>query len=281
MQERKITNELITEFEMYLYEEERSGNTIEKYMRDIRFFREWLQDRNIDKSVVIEYKKELCERYAVKSVNSMLSSINAFFIFMGWYDLKVKTLKIQRRIFADKSKELSKTEYERLLAAAKNKNNERLYYLMQTIASTGLRVSEIKYVTCEAVRQGQAVINCKGKIRQIFLPKKLCQMLKEYIKSRNIKSGAVFVSKNSRPLDRSNIWKMLKDLCKSAGVSKDKVFPHNFRHLFARTFYSLQKDIVRLADILGHSNIETTRIYTMESGTEHIKQLQKLGLLRC
>ena len=281
MQERKITNELITEFEMYLYEEERSGNTIEKYMRDIRFFREWLQDRNIDKSVVIEYKKELCERYATKSVNSMLSSINAFFIFMGWYDLKVKTLKIQRRIFADKSKELSKTEYERLLAAAKNKNNERLYYLMQTIASTGLRVSEIKYVTCEAVRQGQAVINCKGKIRQIFLPKKLCQMLKEYIKSRNIKSGAVFVSKNSRPLDRSNIWKMLKDLCKSAGVSKDKVFPHNFRHLFARTFYSLQKDIVRLADILGHSNIETTRIYTMESGTEHIKQLQKLGLLRC
>lgn len=281
MQERKITNELITEFEMYLYEEERSGNTIEKYMRDVRFFREWLQDRNIDKSVVIEYKKELCERYAIKSVNSMLSSINAFFIFMGWYDLKVKTLKIQRRIFADKSKELSKTEYERLLAAAKNKNNERLYYLMQTIASTGLRVSEIKYVTCEAVRQGQAVINCKGKIRQIFLPKKLCQMLKEYIKSRNIKSGAVFVSKNSRPLDRSNIWKMLKDLCKSAGVSKDKVFPHNFRHLFARTFYSLQKDIVRLADILGHSNIETTRIYTMESGTEHIKQLQKLGLLRC
>ena len=281
MKERKIINELITEFEMYLYEEERSGNTIEKYMRDIRFFREWLQDRNIDKSVVIEYKKELCERYAVKSVNSMLSSINAFFIFMGWYDLKVKTLKIQRRIFADKSKELSKTEYERLLAAAKNKNNERLYYLMQTIASTGLRVSEIKYVTCEAVRQGQAVINCKGKIRQIFLPKKLCQMLKEYIKSRNIKSGAVFVSKNGRPLDRSNIWKMLKDLCKSAGVSKDKVFPHNFRHLFARTFYSLQKDIVRLADILGHSNIETTRIYTMESGTEHIKQLQKLGLLRC
>ena len=281
MGEKNVTKELINNFKIYLYEEERSDNTIEKYMRDIRFFREWLQGRSIDKSLVIEYKKELCERYAAKSVNSMLSSINAFFTFMGWYDLKVKTLKIQRRIFADKSKELSKTEYERLLAAAKNKNNERLYYLMQTIASTGLRVSEIKYVTCEAVRQGQAVINCKGKIRQIFLPKKLCQMLKEYIKSRNIKSGAVFVSKNGRPLDRSNIWKMLKDLCKSAGVSKDKVFPHNFRHLFARTFYSLQKDIVRLADILGHSNIETTRIYTMESGAEHRKLLQKLGLLRC
>lgn len=276
-----ITNELINNFRIYLYEEERSDNTIEKYMRDIRFFREWLQDRSIDKSIVIEYKKELCERYAIKSVNSMLSSINAFFVFMGWYDLKVKTLKIQRRIFADKSKELSKSDYERLLIAAKNKKNERLYYLMQTIAGTGLRVSEIKYVTCEAVRQGQSVINCKGKIRQIFLPKKLCQMLKKYVKSQNIKSGSVFVTRSGRPLDRYAIWKMLKDLCESAGVSKDKVFPHNFRHLFARTFYSLQKDIVRLADILGHSSVETTRLYTMESGTEHIKQLQKLGLLIC
>lgn len=279
--EKIITNELINNFKIYLYEGERSDNTIEKYMRDIRFFREWLQGRNIDKSVVIEYKKELCKRYAVKSVNSMLSSINTFFAFMGWYDLKVKTLKIQRRIFADKSKELSKVEYERLLIAAKNKKNERLYYLMQTIASTGLRVSEIKYVTCEAVRQGQAVIVCKGKIRQIFLPKKLCQMLKTYIKSRNIKSGSVFITRSGKPLDRCAIWKMLKDLCESDGVSKDKVFPHNFRHLFARTFYSLQKDIVRLADILGHSSVETTRLYTMESGTEHIKQLQKLGLLRC
>ena len=279
--EKIITNELINNFKIYLYEEERSDNTIEKYMRDIRFFREWLQCRCIDKPVVIEYKKELCQRYAVKSVNSMLSSINAFFVFMGWYDLKVKTLKIQRRIFADKSKKLSKTEYERLLDMAKDKKNERLYYLMQTIASTGLRVSEIKNVTCEAVRQGQAVINCKGKIRQIFLPKKLCQMLKGYIKSRNIRSGSVFITRSGKPLDRCAIWKMLKDLCESAGVSKDKVFPHNFRHLFARTFYSLQKDIVRLADILGHSSVETTRLYTMESGTEHIKQLQKLGLLRC
>ena len=279
--EKIITNELINNFKIYLYEGERSDNTIEKYMRDIRFFREWLQDRNIDKSVVIEYKKEICNRYAVKSINSMLSSINAFFVFMGWYELKIKTLKIQRRIFADKSKELSKAEYERLLIAAKDKKNERLYYLMQTIASTGLRVSEIKYVTCEAVRQGQAIIDCKGKIRQIFLPKKLCQMLKGYIKSRNIKSGSVFITRSGKPLDRCAIWKMLKDLCESAGVSKDKVFPHNFRHLFARTFYSLQKDIVRLADILGHSSVETTRLYTMESGTEHIKQLQKLGLLRC
>ena len=152
---------------------------------------------------------------------------------------------------------------------------------MQTMAGTGLRVSEIKFVTCDAVRKGQAVINCKGKIREIFLPKKLCKMLSTYMKRQNIRSGPVFVSKNGKPLDRSNIWKMLKDLCESAGVSKDKVFPHNFRHLFARTFYSLQKDIVRLSDILGHSSVETTRIYTMESGTEHKKQLQKLGLLLC
>ena len=278
---KTITDEVIKRFELYLYEEEKSGNTVEKYMSDIRIFREWLQDRNIDKSVVIEYKKELCGKYAVKSVNSMLSSINAFFVFTGWYDLKVKTLKIQRRIFADKSKELSKPEYERLLNAAKDKKNERLYYLMQTIASTGIRVSEIKYITCEAVKAGQAVINCKGKIRQIFLPNKLCRMLKKYIKYQNIKGGSVFITRSGKPLDRCAIWKMLKGLCKSAGVAKDKVFPHNLRHLFARTFYSLQKDIVRLADILGHSSIETTRIYTMENGTEHIKQLQKLGLLQC
>ena len=281
MKERIITNEIVNNFKLYLYEEEQSDNTIEKYMRDIRLFRDWLNSRSIDKSVVIEYKKELCSRYAMKSVNSMLSSINAFFAFMGWYDLKVKTLKIQRRIFADREKELTKAEYERLLIAAKDKKNERLYYLMQTIASTGLRVSEIKYVTCEAVKSGQAVINCKGKIRQIFLPKQLCKMLKEYIKTQNIKSGPVFISKTGKPLDRSNIWKMLKSLCETAGVSKDKVFPHNFRHLFARTFYSLQKDIVRLADILGHSSIETTRIYTIESGEEHKKLIQKLGLLRC
>lgn len=278
---KNITNEIIKNFENYLYEEERSDNTIEKYMRDVRFFREWLGDKEFDKSVVLAYKKELCERYAPKSVNSILSSLNALFMYMNWYDLKVKALKIQRRIFADKEKELTKAEYERLLTAAKNKKNERLYYLMQTIASTGLRVSEIKYITCEAVKIGQAIINCKGKIRQIFLPKKLCKMLKGYIKERNIKSGAVFVSRSGNPLDRHMVWKLLKSLCDTANVSKDKVFPHNLRHLFARTFYSLQKDIVRLADILGHSSVETTRIYTMESGTEHIKLIQKLGLLRC
>ncbi len=281
MYKRAITSDMCHRFTLFLYEEERSENTIEKYMRDIRIFREWLQGRPTDKSLVIEYKKALCEKYATKSVNSMLSSVNAFFSFMGWHELKIKTLKIQKRIFTDKSKELTKSEYERLLTAAKERKNERLYYLMQTMASTGLRVSEIRFVTCEAVRKGQAVIHGKGKIRQLFLPKKLCRMLTAYIKFRHITSGPVFVTQTGKPLNRSNIWKMLKTLCEIAGVSKEKVFPHNFRHLFARTFYSLQKDIVRLADILGHSSIETTRIYTIESGEEHIRQLQRLGLLHC
>ena len=262
---KNITDETVNKFRLYLYEEEKSENTIEKYMRDIRFFREWLGTRRADKTAVLEYKKELCGRYAPKSVNSVLSSLNALFAYMDRYDLKIKTLKIQRRIFADKEKELTKAEYERLLTAAKDKQNERLYYLMQTIASTGLRVSEIKYVTCEAVEKEQATISCKGKIRQIFLPRKLCKLLKEYIKKQNIISGAVFVSRNGKPLNRSNIWKMLKNLCDTADVSKSKVFPHNLRHLFARTYYSIEKDIVRLADILGHSSVNTTRIYTMEA----------------
>lgn len=195
--------------------------------------------------------------------------------------MKVKTLKTQCKIFADKSKELTKTEYERLLTAAKDRKNEKLYYLIQTIASTGLRVSEIKFIRFEAIKRRQAIINCKGKIRQVFLPKKLCIILQKYALKQGIKSGSIFVTRTGTPLDRSNMWRMLKELCESAGVSKEKVFPHNFRHLFARTYYSLQKDIVRLADILGHSNINNTRIYTAESGTEHTKQLQKLGLLRC
>ncbi len=278
---KKLTNEMIKDFKLYLYEEEKSDNTIEKYMRDIRFFMEWLKGCEFDKSVVLEYKRELIEKYAPASVNSMLSSLNALFLYLNWYDMKVKTLKIQRQLFASKDKELTKAEYERLLTAAKHKNNEQLYYLMQTIASTGIRISELSAISVEAVKQGQATINCKGKLRQVFLPKALCKMLKDYIRKRNIKSGSVFVTRTGKPLDRCRVWKLLKDLCESANVSKDKVFPHNFRHLFARTFYSLQKDIVRLADILGHSSVNTTRLYTIESGIEHRKQLQKLGLLRC
>jgi len=278
---RKITNELIQIFKEYLIDEEKSAATLDKYIRDITAFMHWSNSQELSKSLVLEYKQEIIEKYAPASVNSIISSLNSFFSYNEWYDLKVKALKIQKQIFTNKDKELTKTEYERLLKAAKSKNNQRLYYLMQTICSSGLRVSELRFITTDAVRCGQATINCKGKMRIVILPKQLCKMLKDYIKENNIKSGSVFVSKNGKPLDRSNIWSDMKKLCESAGVSKDKVFPHNLRHLFARTYYSIQKDVVRLADILGHSNVNTTRIYTMETGEIHRRQIQKLGLLRC
>ncbi len=278
---RKITNELIESFKNYLIEEEKSENTIEKYIRDITFFMAWLCSQEVTKILALEYKKELCKKYAPASVNAAISSLNSFFAYMEWHDIRIKALKIQRQIFSNKDKELTKAEYERLLTVAKSKKNERLYYLIQTIASTGIRVSELRYITTSAVHLGQAVINCKGKMRIVILPKELCKMLKGYIRENNIKNGSVFVSCTGKPLDRSYIWKMLKALCEVAGVSKNKVFPHNFRHLFARTYYRLQKDIVRLADILGHSSVNTTRIYTIETGEVHRRQIQKLGLLRC
>jgi len=278
---KNLTTDLINQFKNYLISEEKSKATLEKYIRDITTFMLWLNGRSVDKIVVIEYKRSIMEMYAPASVNSMLSSINSFFIYMEWYECKVKTIKIQKQIFANKEKELTKCEYEKLLKAAKSKNNEKLYLLMQTICGTGIRVSELRYITTEAVTKGQAVINCKGKMRLVMLPDQLCKALKRYMKEQGIMNGSVFVSKNGRQLDRSNIWKMLKSLCETAGVSKDKVFPHNLRHLFARTYYSIEKDVVRLADILGHSSVNTTRIYTMETGEVHRMQIQRLGLLLC
>ncbi len=278
---RTITKEMLENYKSHLINEEKAIATIEKYVRDVAEFAEWLGVKVLEKSIVLAYKARLIEEYAPTSVNAALSSLNSFFTHMEWYDLRVKNLKIQKQIFASTDKELTKAEYERLLSASKDKKNERLYLLMQTICSTGIRVSEVRFITVEAVNRGIAEINCKGKRRQVFLPKQLCQILRRYIKEQKIKSGAIFVTKNGNPLDRSNIWSDMKKLCKAANVSEKKVFPHNLRHLFARTYYSLQKDIVRLADILGHSSVNTTRIYTMESGEIHRKQIQKLGLLLC
>ena len=275
-----ITNALIEEFRNYLTEEEKSPATLEKYIRDVTGFFEWLSDCEITKKTVLSYKEHLTELYAPASVNSILSSLNSFFEFNEHHELKVKMLKIQKQIFAERNKELTKTEYERLLDAAKEKNNRRLYYLMQTICASGIRVSELKAVTIEAVRERKATIRCKGKMRVVILPKDLCKLLKDYAKEQKISSGPVFITKTGKPLDRHAIWKMMKALCQSAGVDREKVFPHNLRHLFARTYYSIQKDIVRLADILGHSSVNTTRIYTMETGDVHRRQIQKLGLLR-
>ena len=278
---KNITQKLIEKFKMFLISEEKSEATVEKYIRDICTFSEWIYGRNVDKTTVLEYKAYLVENYKPASVNSVLSSLNSFFTYNEWYDCKVKSLKIQKQIFASKDKELTKAEYERLLDAAKSKKNERLYLLMQTICSTGIRVSELRFITVAAVNIGVANINCKGKLRQVFLPKALCKVLARYIREQKITSGSVFVSRTGKPLDRSNIWSDMKKLSESAGVSKDKVFPHNLRHLFARTYYSLQKEIVRLADILGHSSVNTTRIYTMETGEVHKRHIEKLGLLKC
>lgn len=275
-----ITRELIEKFRHYLIEEEKSSATLEKYVRDLTVFSTWLARGELDKITVLRYKEHLTINYAPASVNSVLSSLNSFFEYNDWHCLKVKMLKIQKQIFAERSKELSKYEYERLLTAAKDKKNERLYYLMQTICSSGIRVSELSAITVEAVKVRRATINCKGKLRIVILPKDLCKILSEYAKGKKITSGPVFVTRTGKPLDRSTIWKMMKALCESASVDREKVFPHNLRHLFARTYYSIQKDIVRLADILGHSSINTTRIYTKETGDVHRRQIQKLGLLR-
>lgn len=276
-----ITKKSIMEFRSYLISEEKSASTLEKYIRDICSFAEWANEKALTKEMVLEYKQLLISKYAPASVNSMLSSINSFFSYKEWYDLRVKALKIQKQLFSDKEKELTKEEYTKLLKAAEKTSNIQLNLLMQTICCTGIRVSELQSITVEAVKNRQAIVNNKGKMRIIIIPDVLCKMLMKYIKEKNIKSGAIFITKTGKPLNRSNIWRLMKKLCETAGVSRDKVFPHNLRHLFARTHYSMQKDIVRLADVLGHSSINTTRIYTMETGEIHRQQIQKLGLLRC
>lgn len=270
--------EKILEFKSELYKKERSRATAEKYIRDVKAF---LSETKypITKESVLKYKEYLCENYLPRSVNSMLSAVNAYLDFIGKGDCKVKAVKVQKRTFSDSEKELSRNEYERLLEAAKSK--PRLYFILQTICSTGIRVSELKFITVEALRRGYAEIDLKGKNRTILIPNKLCKALLKYAKAKKIGNGSVFVTKTGKPLDRSNIWADMKKLCKKACVDKKKVFPHNLRHLFARVYYSKEKDIVRLADILGHSSINTTRIYTMESGDIHRRQIEMLGLLKC
>lgn len=279
MTEKLLTLDEIENYKNHLIKEEKSKATIQKYIRDIKKFYVFLDnDKTLDKQKLIDYKDILMQEYKETSINSILISIHSFFKFIGLNNCDVKLLKIQKKSFIENEKELSKDEYRRLLTAAQHKKNERLYMLIQTICTTGIRVSEHKYVTVEALKEKKAVINNKGKIRCIFFPKKLRKQLLAYCDSHKIRSGAVFVTKNGKALDRSNIWKDMKKLCEEANVDRTKVFPHNLRHLFAFTFYSIEKDIVRLADILGHSSIETTRIYTMTSMDECERTFSKLEL---
>ena len=273
-----ISAELVEKFAGYHVSAERSAATTEKYCRDVSAFSLWLNGRLPDRKSVMEYKAVLLGKYRHTSVNSVISSLNSFFGFCGRDDLKIRSVRIQKQIFSDSSRELTKAEYEKLLTVARERGNRRLCLLMQTVCALGIRVSELKYVTVQATERMAAEVHGKGKLRTVLIPKGLCAELKKYAENNGITKGAVFVTRRGKILDRSNIWADMKKLGAAAGIPATKVFPHNLRHLFARTYYSMEKDIVRLADILGHSSVNTTRIYTMESGDVHRHQIQRLGL---
>lgn len=278
MADRILSHQQLNLFREYLIREEKSVATVEKYLRDAGAFLAYSIGQSISKELTVSYKQFLQERgYAIRSINSMLASINSLLDFLNWSDCKVKNLRCQRQIYCAEEKELTKAEYLRLLEASKNQ--EQLNLVIQTICSTGIRVSELKYFTVQAIRRGEVTVRCKNKTRTILVPGKLKKLLLNYAKERRIHSGTIFISRNGKPLDRSNIWLQMKRLCHAAKVNPSKVFPHNLRKLFARTFYGIEKDIAKLADILGHSSIDTTRIYIMTTGTEHRRKIERLGLV--
>ena len=275
-----IQRKEMEKFQAYLQERECSGATVVKYMHDVGVLATFCDGQIKDKGTLIAFKKDLqAKDYAAASINSMLAAVNRFLDFAGFPMWKLRFLKVQRTIFSAKERELTRQDYEKLLKAARVEGDERLELLVQTIAATGIRVSEVRAVTVESLRRRQAVINNKGKIRMILLPKKLCRDLESYCRKRGIRQGPVFVTRTGRPMDRSNVWKMMKRLALLAKVEPAKVFPHNLRHLFARTYYKVYKDIVRLADILGHASIDTTRIYTTRTSIEQQRQIERLPLL--
>lgn len=274
-----LTSKEIEKFRNYLREEEKSENTLEKYIRDVTAFSAFC-DGAITKDAVIAYKQNLIDNgYAVRSINSMLASLNSLFSFLGWYELRVKSLKVQQQVFCPEEKELTKAEYMRLVKTAKQKGNERLNLILQTICGTGIRVSELQFITVEAVKRSKAVVSLKGKTRTVFIVKELQKKLLRYAAEQGIKSGTVFITRTGKPISRTNIWREMKNLCVEAEVNPEKVFPHNLRHLFARVFYGIEKDIAKLADILGHSSINTTRIYIISTGTEHRQRMERMRLI--
>ena len=280
MKGRILTEKIIGDFSCCLKSEEKSENTLEKYLRDVRAFAAYLGGAAVTKETVIAYKnKLLSENYAVRSINSMLASLNSLFSFLGWTDCRVKSIKLQQQIYCSEEKELTKAEYIQLVHTAKQKGNERLNLLIQTICGTGIRVSELQYITVEAAKCGQAVVSLKGKTRSVFIVKELQKKLLCYVAEQKITSGAIFITRSGRPMSRTNIWREMKGLCEQAGVNPQKVFPHNLRHLFARVFYGIEKDIAKLADILGHSNINTTRIYIISTGDEHRRRMEHMRLI--
>lgn len=280
MKGRILTENQIAAFAVFLKSEEKSENTIEKYIRDVRTFSDYADETEITKETVIAYKNRLLsDNYATRSINSMLASINSLLTFLGWADLKVKSIKLQRQIYCPEEKELTKAEYMRLVNTAKQKGNERLNLLLQTICGTGIRVSELQYITVEAAKCGEAVVSLKGKTRSVFIVRELQKKLLCYAAEQRITSGAIFTTRTGKPMSCTNIWREMKSLCAQARVNPQKVFSHNLRHLFARTFYGIEKDIAKLADILGHSSINTTRIYIISTGNEHRQRMENMRLI--
>lgn len=281
----KITETTLSDFGGFLIGQERCSSTAEKYVRDVKAFLNWRscfcrEEDRLNRQQSIDWKEFLLEKgYAPVTINSMLSSVNSFFTFLGREDCRVTLLRIQKKVFRDKEKELTRGEYEKLLEAARRAGKRRLCLLMECIGNTGIRVSEVRYITVEAAKAGRTDISLKGKIRTILIQKKLCRKLLEYAKNRGIQTGCIFQSKTGEELSRKQIWKDMKSLCRNAGVLPQKVFPHNLRHLFAVVFYRVSRDIVKLADVLGHSSIETTRIYLLTTGEEHLRQMEKMCML--
>ena len=269
----------LSDFARQLQEDERSPATIENYLRHIRAFAAWAGGQADTKDLATQWKEHLISQYRPGTVNTMLVSLNRFFAFLGWHDCQVKTLRIQRRLFREESKELTRAEYERLVSAAQASGRERLVLLLETICSTGIRVSEVKYITVEALKLGKAEISLKGKIRTILLPNKLCRKLLKYAKKQRTASGEVFLTRNGTSLSGKQIWAEMKSVCEKARVAASKVFPHNLRHLFARVFFKACRDVAKLADVLGHSSMETTRIYLISTGAEHAHTLERVRLL--
>ena len=277
---RSITNERFSLFEQHLRAHQRAAGTIEKYVRDVRALAAWLGGAEVTRERAAAWRDSLLARgYAPETVNSMVAAANQFFAFQGWEDCKVNALKVQRKLFRDDRRELTREEYHRLLTAAHSLGRERLALLLETICATGIRVSEVRYITVEAARAGRAAISLKGKLRTILLPGKLCRRLAKYARAQKIASGEIFLTRSGKSLSRRQIWAEMKGLCQKAGVAPSKVFPHNLRHLFARTFYQVCRDVVKLADVLGHSSVETTRIYLISTGAEHAKVLARMHLL--
>jgi len=279
MNKRTMNGGMILDFSDYLISEEKSQATVSKYQRDLFYLMNFISGRPVTKALTLEYKSHLGEKYAPTSANSMIAAMNGFFRYMGWYDLTVKQFRVQERVYRAEEKDLTRAEYARLIAASERKGREQVGLMIETIYSTGIRVSELQFITLEAAKRGEAAVRCKGKCRPVHIVKELRDKLISYAARKGITEGCIFVTRNGRPISRTNIWRAMKSLCKDADVAPSKVFPHNLRHLFAKRFYEIKKDIARLACILGHANINTTRIYVRESFAQYSREMEQIRLL--